>query len=190
MPEPPARKIHENGSRIAGPFFLLLLLCLPVACARDPALPNIVFITIDTLRGDRLGCTGHAAARTPVLDRLAKEGVLFDNCIVTAPITLPSHASMMTGLHPFEMGIRDNRPDTLAGEADTLAEALRRKGYATVAVVSGEPLAPGCGLEQGFDRYLFRPVKRSTSALLLESPADATTDLALESLPDETPFFL
>jgi hypothetical protein len=190
MPEPPATIRRENGSRSAGPFFLLLLLCLPAACSRDTGLPNIVFITIDTLRGDRLGCTGHAAARTPVLDRLAKGGVLFDNCIVTAPITLPSHASMMTGLYPFEMGIRDNRPDTLAPEADTLAEALKQRGYTTLAVVSGEPLAPGCGLEQGFDRYLFRPKRRSGTALLLEAPADATTELAMEALSSGQPFFL
>lgn len=194
MPEPPALDRHENGFRFAGPFFLLLLLCATAfspACSRESGGRSIVFITIDTLRGDRLGCTGHAAALTPVLDRLAREGVLFDNCIVTAPITLPSHASMMTGLYPFEMGIRDNRPDTLAKEADTLAEALKGKGFATVAVISGEPLAPGCGLEQGFDRYLFRPEKRSASAMLLESPADATTALALAATESmEEPFFL
>jgi arylsulfatase A-like enzyme len=153
---------------------------------------GIVLITIDTLRADRLGCTGHGAARTPVLDRLAREGTLFETVMVPAPITLPSHAALMTGRLPHEIAVRDNRPFALAKEADTLAEELSRAGFQTLAVVSGEPLAPGCGLEQGFDEYLFHPAPRQADVLLRESPADRTVNDALEAadrIDGEEPFF-
>lgn len=172
-----------------------MLLLPSSACGRrkeDPP-PNLLLITIDTLRADRLGCTDHAGAHTPVMDDLAKQGVLFDCCIVTTPITLPSHASIMTGLLPVEMSIRDNKPFSLSNEAQTLAEDLKARGYVTHAVVSGEPLAPGCGLEQGFDSYRFRPNARRSKALLKEGPADRTTDLALDTvsrLDKAVPFFL
>jgi len=172
-----------------------LALFLAAACGRvGKERPlNLLLITVDTLRADRLGCTGHAAAATPVLDRLAKEGVLFPSLIVSAPITLPSHATFMTGLLPHEHGVRDNRPDALPPEATTLAERLSARGYAAAAVVSGETLAPGCGLEQGFGDYGFSPGPRKSTASLLETAADRTTDLALaaaERLESGKPYFL
>ncbi len=177
-------------------FLLSCLIILPLpACGEREVFspPNLLLITIDTLRFDRLGCTGREGARTPILDRLAKEGVLLDCMIVTAPITLPSHASIMTGLYPFEMEVRDNRPFSLSRKAKTLAEILEAAGYATAAVVSGEPLAAGCGLEQGFHTYRFRPVNLRTRIRLAESPADRTTADALkvsEGFTAGKPFFL
>jgi arylsulfatase A-like enzyme/Tfp pilus assembly protein PilF len=170
------------------------MVLVPAACAPDRATgPGVVLITIDTLRGDRLGCTGYEAAHTPVLDGLAAEGVLFDCCIVSAPITLPSHGTIMTGLLPHEMAVRDNKPFGLAEEAETLAEVLKARGFRTLAVVSGEPLAPGCGLEQGFDVYRFEPGPRKSKASLLETTAAAVTSQALElaeSLPAGEPFLM
>ncbi|MHC4942927.1 MAG: sulfatase-like hydrolase/transferase [Planctomycetota bacterium] len=172
---------------------LLGALCL-IACAPGEASgPSVLLITVDTLRGDRLGCTGYSEGHTPVLDRLAREGVLFDCCIVSAPITLPSHATIMTGLLPHELAVRDNKPFGLAREAETLAEVLKARGYCTLAVVSGEPLAHGCGMEQGFDAYRFKPGPRKSRASLLETTAEATTGLALEtadSLEGGEPFFM
>ena len=178
---------------------LSLLLALPwlVAegcggrAARRPR--GVVLITIDTLRADRLGCTGRAQAKTPVLDDLAGKGVLCDRVIVSAPITLPSHIALMTGRLPHETGVRDNRPFALSKDAVTLAEILSRAGFQTMAVVSGEPLAPGCGLEQGFDKYLFHPAPRRAGVLLRESPADRTAALALKTAAGSDrgkPFFL
>ena len=167
-------------------FILLLLLVfilpLPACGERQVDFPsNLLLITIDTLRYDRLGCTGHEAAETPVLDRLAGEGALLDCMIVTAPITLPSHASIMTGRLPHQMAVRDNRPFSLSEKAETLAEVLSSRGFQTAAVVSGETLAPGCGLEQGFDAYVFKPSPRPSRIVLAETPADRTTAIALEA---------
>ena len=154
---------------------------------------NLLLVTIDTLRWDRLGCTGYGAAHTPCLDRLAQEGVLFDCCIVPCPITLPSHAALMTGRLPFELGVRANRPFPLPAAAVTLAEKLSSAGFVTAAVVSGEPLAPGCGLEQGFESYRFHPLPSKSRIRLAESPADRTTREALDAaraFDGKNPFFL
>ncbi|MBU0754248.1 MAG: sulfatase-like hydrolase/transferase [Planctomycetes bacterium] len=181
-----------------GRFFhrsLLLGILIGSGChpqERPPA-PNILLITIDTLRYDRLGCTGSVDAHTPHLDRLAEKGVVFDGCIVSVPITLPSHCTIMTGLRPFESAVRRNEPYALGDEAVTLAEILKQEGYATRAVVSGEPLAPGCGLEQGFDLYRFKPGSRRSQASLLETPADETTSITLKeanALTPNQPYFL
>lgn len=171
-------------------FVCALLVDAPGCSSKDgskerngrPDIDGIILVTIDTLRGDRLGCTGHDAALTPVLDSLARSGVLFEKVVVPAPITLPSHASLMTGCLPHEMELRDNRPFALSRELDTLAEILSRADFQTIAVVAGEPLEPGCGLEQGFDTYLFSPAPRRSEVLLRESPADRTVDATLEAV--------
>ncbi len=159
----------------------------------DRGATSLLFITIDTLRADRLGCTGRNEAVTPVLDSLARQGALSDRLIVSAPITLPSHATLLTGRLPHELGVRDNRPFAVSDETETLAEILAAREYQTAAVVSGEPLDAGCGLEQGFERYRFRPEPRRAKVLLRESPADRTVDTAIElagELDPSRPFFL
>ena len=103
-----------------------LLLLLLAAGAR----PSVLLVTIDTLRADRVGAYGHAAAQTPHLDRLAREGVLVEDAVVQVPQTRPSHASLFTGRQPYEHGIRDNYSPPLKGHV-TLAERLRDAGYAT-----------------------------------------------------------
>lgn len=160
---------------------------------RNERATSLLFITIDTLRADRLGCTGRSEAVTPVLDNLAREGALSDQMIVSAPITLPSHATFMTGLLPHELGIRDNRPFAVPEKTDTVAERLAATNYQTAAVVSGEPLEDGCGLEQGFERYCFRYGPRQAKVLLRESPADRTVDTAIDlagRFDRSKPFFL
>ncbi|MBI2222420.1 MAG: sulfatase-like hydrolase/transferase [Acidobacteria bacterium] len=113
---------------------------------------NVLLITIDTLRGDALGSYG-GRARTPNLDRLAREGVRFTFAHAHAVVTLPSHASILTGRYPFEHGVRDNAGFRLADSAETLAEAARAKGFATGAFVGAFPLDRQFGLAQGFDTY-------------------------------------
>lgn len=120
-----------------------------VAAARD----NILLITLDTTRADRLGCYGYAAARTPHLDRLAAEGVRFERVYATAPITLPSHASIFTGLYPFEHGVRNNGNFYLADRFETLATVLGKQGYRTAAFVSTFILDRRYGLARGFETY-------------------------------------
>src|SRR5438093_13747451 len=109
---------------------------------------NVLLITIDTLRGDALGCYGGPAA-TPVLDRLAREGVRFDFAHAHAVVTLPSHASILTGRYPFEHGLRDNSGYRLPAGFRTAATVLKQGGYATAAFVAGFPLHSRFGLNQG-----------------------------------------
>src|SRR5262245_25797743 len=91
--------------------------------------PILALITIDTLRADHLGCYGNATARTPTLDALARDGVLFTTARTVAPVTLPAHASLMTGQYPPRHGVRDNGLFQLPASARTLAEILGERGW-------------------------------------------------------------
>lgn len=119
---------------------------------RQTADQNLLLITIDTLRADALRSYG-GRAETPNLDRLAAEGVRFTFAHAHAVMTLPSHASIMTGRHPFEHGVRDNAGFRLGDSTVTLAEAARQQGFATAAFVGAFPLDRQFGLAQGFDVY-------------------------------------
>src|SRR5262249_18033423 len=115
--------------------------------------PNVLVITVDTLRADRLGCYGFGLAHTPAIDALAREGVRCTDATSSAPITLPAHCSIMTGLYPPAHGVRDNGNYALGPEAGTLAERLGALGYRTGAFVSAAVLARRYGLDQGFTTY-------------------------------------
>jgi arylsulfatase A-like enzyme/Flp pilus assembly protein TadD len=113
---------------------------------------NVLLVTIDTLRADVLGMYG-GRARTPNLDALAAHGVRFDFAHAHAPLTLPSHASIMTGLYPYQHGIRDNSGYRVPAAMMTLAARLKADGFATGAFVGGFPVAAQFGLDAGFDEY-------------------------------------
>jgi arylsulfatase A-like enzyme/tetratricopeptide (TPR) repeat protein len=113
---------------------------------------SVVLITLDTLRADVLGCYGGSVA-TPAIDRLAAQGVLFEQATATVPLTLPSHASIMTGLLPVRHGVRDNGGFFLEPSFTTLAERFQTAGYATGAFVGSWVLERRWGLSQGFDHY-------------------------------------
>jgi len=114
---------------------------------------NVLLITLDTVRADRLGAYGYQGSQTPAIDRLAAEGIRFEHAIAPAPTTLPSHASLFTGLAPPSHGVRDNAANGLADSASTLAEMFHGAGYATGAFVGAYVLDAGRGLAQGFDVY-------------------------------------
>jgi arylsulfatase A-like enzyme/Flp pilus assembly protein TadD len=114
---------------------------------------NVVVVTLDTTRADRLGCYGFSGVATPNLDALAREGVVFDNATAAVPLTFPSHSSMFTGLIPPHHGVRDNGGFFLDDAKVTLAERLRAAGYTTGAFVAAWVLESRWGLGQGFDRY-------------------------------------
>ena len=122
-------------------------------CDRAPARPNVLLVTIDTLRADRLGCYGFGLARTPAIDRLAHEGVRCTDAASVAPITMTSHSSILTGLYPPAHGVRDNGAYALGDGITTLAERLKAAGYDTQAFVSAAVLARQYNLIQGFDLY-------------------------------------
>lgn len=114
---------------------------------------NVLLITLDTMRADRLPAYGFQGVDTPVLDRIAAEGTIFEEAFAAAPLTLPSHASLFTGIYPPRLGVRDNAGAPLGREFTTLAELLRAQGLETAAFVASAVLAPGRGVEQGFDLY-------------------------------------
>jgi arylsulfatase A-like enzyme/tetratricopeptide (TPR) repeat protein len=118
-----------------------------------PAPLNLLLITLDTTRADHLGCYGWARARTRHLDQLAAEGVRFERAFSPAPITLPAHASILTGLYPFHHGVRNNGNFYLGDRVPTLATILRDRGYRTAAFVSSFILDRRYGLARGFDYY-------------------------------------
>lgn len=135
-------------------FLALGLACVPTAAGAQVAPPpNLVLVTIDTLRADRVGAYGHPGASTPALDRLAREGVLLLDAIVAAPMTRPSHATLFTGRHPWEHAIRDNAHGPLAARWPTLATQLRSAGYDTAAFVGAYPVSRPSGLDRGFQVY-------------------------------------
>jgi Arylsulfatase A and related enzymes len=114
---------------------------------------NILLVTLDTTRADRIGAYGWAKAKTPVIDTLAAGGVRFANAYCPAPLTLPSHASILTGTYPLYHKVRNNGSYYLGPEAVTLAERLKEKGYRTSAVVASFNVDSRFGLDQGFDFY-------------------------------------
>ncbi len=114
---------------------------------------NVLLITLDTTRADRLGCYGAKGVATPHLDGLAARGTLFERAIAPVPLTLPSHASLMTGELPAMHGVRDNGGFRVGPEKVTLAEILAARGWATGGFVSAYVLDHRWGIAQGFDTY-------------------------------------
>jgi len=114
---------------------------------------NLVLITVDTLRADRLGCHGYEKAETPRIDGLAGRGAFFAHAVTPAPSTLPSHCTMMTGLDPPNHSVRSNGYFALPEKVETLAEILKHKGYATASITGTFVLNDRYGLNQGFDLY-------------------------------------
>jgi len=142
---------------------------------------NVLLLTLDTTRADRLGCYGYGAIQTPTLDRLADEGVLFWRATAVTPITLPSHASILTGLYPRRHGVRSNGFFRLADEQVTLAEVLREAGYQTGAVIAAFVLNSRFGLDQGFEYYDddLGQTNQSDPLVFAERNATRVTDSAL-----------
>ena len=156
--------------------------------------PNILLITVDTTRADHLPSYGYKGVRTPNLDSLAKQGVLFRQCATTAPLTLPAHSSIMTGTYPTYHGVRINGNTALSAEHLTLAEEFSANGYRTGAFVGAFVLDGRWGLNQGFDHYddQFDLKKYKKLDLgLVQRPANQVVDAALGWLDGEKekPFF-
>jgi choline-sulfatase len=161
----------KNGRRIASrqvqnesdPLLLRTILIASLAGASvfstapgspaESASPDVVLITVDTLRADRLGCYGNREVPTPTADRLARDGVLFTRAIAQVPLTLPSHVAILTGTFPMWNGVEDLATQGLGPGIPTLAEIYRRHGYATAAFVSAFVLNSMWGLDRGFDIY-------------------------------------
>jgi arylsulfatase A-like enzyme len=149
---------------------------------------SVVLITLDTTRADRLAAYGGRSGVTPTIDAWAREGVVFDDASTVAPLTLPAHASLLTGQLPPATGIRDNT-GLLPAKTPTIASALHAAGYRTAAFVSSVILDRGRGLTEGFDTY--EGVERP-DAYRPRRPASETVDHAITWLTGNSgqPFFL
>jgi arylsulfatase A-like enzyme/Flp pilus assembly protein TadD len=150
------RAVSPDGRAVILSFALVLR--AGAALAAPPPLPprdrpNILLVTIDTLRPDRLSCVDPRHAETPAIDALAARAVRFDRAFAHTPTTLPSHTSILLGLTPLAHGVRDNHNFVVGDGFLSLAELLRAEGYATAAFVGAFPLDSRFGLTQGFDVY-------------------------------------
>jgi arylsulfatase A-like enzyme len=159
-----------------------------------PRRPDVVLITVDTLRADRVGATGGPAGVTPAIDELARGGAVFLDATAHVPLTLPSHASILTGRYPVAHGVHDNNGFTLGADVPTLATLLHGAGYHTAAFVSSFVLRGATGLSRGFDRYddRFQGAGRArvTTASLERRAADVARDVTQWLAAAPHPFFL
>jgi arylsulfatase A-like enzyme/Tfp pilus assembly protein PilF len=157
--------------------------------------PNLLLISIDTLRADRLGSYGYRAAETPALDALASRGLRFTQATTVTPLTLPAHASLLTGTFPPHHGVRDNGGFYLDDAEVTLADVLKERGYRTGAFVGAFVLDSRWGLAQGFDRYFddfdLAKYDMSTGLDAAQRPGEDVVSSASEwlALDADRPFF-
>ena len=156
---------------------------------------NLLLVSLDTVRADRLGSYHYAAAQTPRIDGLAASGLRFEQATTVVPLTLPAHSSLMTGTFPGWHGVRDNGGFYLGDDQLTLAEILRDKGFRTGGFVGSFVLDRRWGIAQGFDRYFDDfDLDRFPSAAamdMIQRPGSDVVDRALEWLQAEPnrPFF-
>ena len=164
----------------------LCVLCVLCGCfsacrretAPSPHARNLVLITIDTLRADHVGAYGYAKSQAAAVDEIAAAGVTFERAYATAPITLPSHATLLTGRYPPGHGSRDNGMRMNAG-VPTIATELKPHGFRTAAFVGAFPLDHQFGLDRGFDVYGDRLPRAPNGQLANERPASQVVDDAI-----------
>ena len=170
------------------PFLLILTALTAFQAAAQSAkkpLPNVILITIDTLRADHLGCYGYKQVKTPNIDALAADSIRFERAFTAVPVTLPSHTTIMTGTYPMLSGMHDFAANKLSPQQPTLATVLKEAGYATGAVVASAVLDSRFGLNQGFDFYYDHfDFSRLDEKNLdeMERPGDVVADLTLDWL--------
>ena len=178
---------------------LLVAVGLATGAAQPPvsAKPNVLLITLDTTRADRIGAYGYKLAVTPNLDRLAREGILFQDAVTQAPLTGPAHAALLTGQYPGRLGIKDNASTAIPESATTLAETLKGTGYRTGAFIGSFVVDRSYGFGQGFDSFnasfqgfrqeIKAQVQRPASEVI--TPAIAWIKSGLDKGVPQAPFF-
>lgn len=133
---------HRGTKTLRKKILFALCLCVFVAWGSGdppPDRPNILIITVDTLRRDHLGCYGNSVVKTPNIDSIAKQSVIFDNFFSAANITIPSHVSIFTGTYPFHHGCYGNEPFEIAKQIPVVPLLLRTKGYITSGIAACFP---------------------------------------------------
>lgn len=167
----------------------------PMSRAAAKPKPNVVIITIDTLRADHLGCYGYKQIRTPNIDALAADSVRFEHAYTPVPVTLPAHTAIFTGTYPLLSGMHDFSGNKLSPTQPTLASVLKQHGYVTGAVVGSAVLDSRFGLNHGFDFYYdhfdFNRLQESNLEEM-ERPGNVVADMTLDWLAEnyKTSFLL
>lgn len=156
---------------------------------------SVIMVTLDTTRADRFGCYGSTAGLTPFMDSLAEHGIVFENAQSVAPVTLPAHSTMMTGLNPIKHEVRNNGMFVLAEEKETLAEVFSENGYATGAFISAQVLVRRYGLSQGFDVYDddLSQARKTGQTVVPSRRGNVTLEAAkkwLTTIPEDKPVFM
>ena len=157
---------------------------------------NVLLITVDTLRADRVGAYGSSRGLTPTIDGFAKDGLRFERSYAHVPLTLPSHASLLTGSYPTRHGVHDNGAFRLGPSPPTLAEAMKRAGYRTAAFVGAFVLDARFGLGRGFDVYDDRMLGRGGDVEFVQRSAEQVLAPAYEWItsnpqsPAPSPWFV
>ncbi|MCX7974802.1 MAG: sulfatase-like hydrolase/transferase [Candidatus Aminicenantes bacterium] len=164
----------------------LRLLAIP-----DSPKANLLLVSIDTIRPDRISCYETRYLRTPNIERLAIRGLIFDRAFAHTPLTLPSHVNMLTGLTPPFHGVHDNARFRLKDDILTLAEYLKIQGYTTGAFIGAFPLDSRFGLNQGFDVYDDHySTKARQEFFYIERPAESVINASLDWLKNQrNPWF-
>lgn len=173
---------------------VLVTLLAFVACGKESppdTRPNVLLISLDTVRADRVGCYGYAPAETPNLDALAARGVRFERAYAHTPFTLPSHATLLTGIHPSGHGVHVNFEGAIHPDATSLSEVFAKAGYATGAFVACGVLDRRFGLARGFQTYDDLSARPLSAGEQVERPGGEVTQAALRWLESNTkaPFF-
>ncbi|HEY0371160.1 MAG TPA: sulfatase-like hydrolase/transferase [Thermoanaerobaculia bacterium] len=177
---------------------LLAALLFALACREKPAVPStyagapVIFVSVDTLRADHLPMFGYRGVETPNLDRLRNDGVLFTSAYAQAPLTLPSHTTVLTGLLPEHHGVRNNIGFHLDAKVPTIASLLRGAGYRTGAAVSAYVLRGNTGLRESFDFFEDSIENRpGTATGAVQRPGNVTAALATQWIAERgaEPFF-
>lgn len=168
-----------------GIIVFILFVCLNLVESKE-TYTKVILITIDTVRADHIGCYGYEKRITPNIDYLCAKGVIFDNTITTAPITLPAHASILTGKYPHKIKVRNNGHYMLPNNSTTLSTELKKAGYKTAAFVSAAVLLSAFNLNQGFDLYNDTLNKRKlATGDFSERDAESVTNTAIDWMQKE-----
>jgi arylsulfatase A-like enzyme len=173
---------------------LVALSAFGVGCGRGSAPRNVLLVTLDTLRADRVGSYGYTAAQTPALDGLAARGARFASATTTTPLTLSAHTSLFTGTFPTFHAVRDNTGFHVEDSLTTMAEVLKARGYRTGGFVGAFVLDARWGIAQGFDDYfddfdLTEDVGPGLDAIQRRGADVVDRALAWLGQPSEQPFF-
>jgi arylsulfatase A-like enzyme len=183
------KRVVIRGARGGRATRAIVLLCAVLGAACSDARPrNLVLITVDTLRADHLGSYGHERDTSPAIDALAASGVRFARAYATAPWTLPSMASIFTGLHPGAHGA-GGVDQVLPGGVTTLTEILKEQGFTTVGLAAHDMLSAKNGFDQGFDSYSDAFAGSAQAVTTPELTREAVSTLRRLAAKEE-PFFL